>query len=130
MQISELATGLAYVGIPTSDLDETILFYAEIGFEIAQLTKDPATEGRVCFLKQGALVVMAYEAADASLKAGCTNHIAIQVKDIEEAYSTVEKHALNNTEDVIHSLPYPGNGMRRFTIEGPSKEKVAFVQML
>lgn len=43
MKISDYATGLQHLGIPTKDMAETLLFYSELGFEIAHATKNEAT---------------------------------------------------------------------------------------
>lgn len=61
---------------------------------------------------------------------GAVDHIAINVKDIEEAFRFVNEAGLNNTNDTIHSLPFFENGVKFFTIEGANKEKVEFNQFL
>ena len=61
---------------------------------------------------------------------GAVDHIAINVKDIEEAFRFVNEAGLNNTNDIIHSLPFFENGVKFFTIEGANKEKVEFNQFL
>ena len=130
MTLKELSTGLAHVGIPTNDLDETILFYNELGFEIVHLNTNPENGARVAFLKLGDLMLETYEGEDPTGLRGAVEHIAIAVEDIEAAYETVCNHALNNTDDFIHFLPYWESGVRFFTIQGPNKEKVEFCQRL
>ena len=58
------------------------------------------------------------------------DHVAINVKDIEEVYRYIEAEKMNTTKDTIHFLPFWDNGVRFFTIEGPNKEKVEFSQYL
>ena len=58
------------------------------------------------------------------------DHVAINVKDIEEVYRYIEAEKMNTAKDTIHFLPFWDNGVRFFTIEGPNKEKVEFSQYL
>lgn len=130
MKMEECATGLAHIGIPTDDITETVLFYTELGFEVAHTTTDPETGGQVVFLKLGNLMIETYERDNPAKCWGAIEHIAIDVKDVEAAYDLIGKRALNTLNDEIHFLPYWENGVRYFTIEGPNKEKVEFCQRL
>ena len=127
MKIKELYTGLTSLRIPTRDLDDTILFYNELGFQITLLTTDPGTESRVAFLRFQDLMIEGYETEEIP---ACPARLTLWVSDIEETYDTICNRVLNNLDDVVHSLPYWENGIRFFTIEGPSGEKVAFCQQL
>ena len=84
----------------------------------------------VVVLKLGTLVVEAYENHAAVLRAGAIDHVALDVKDIEEIYQYINQAGLNTTQDSIHFLPFWENGVKFFTIEGPNKEKVEFSQYL
>ena len=64
------------------------------------------------------------------LESGAIDHVAIDVKNIEEIYDYINENGLNTTSDTIHFLPFWENGVRFFTIEGPNKEKVEFSQFL
>ncbi len=130
MKIEDLTVGLGHIGIPTNDLDTTILFFTELGFEIAHLTTNPTNNARVAFLQLKDMMIEVYEGEGAALCHGAVDHIAIEVTDVDQAYDTICKHGLNNTEDTIHFLPYWESGVRFFTIEGPNKEKVEFCQRL
>ena len=77
MKISDYATGLQHLGIPTKDMAETLLFYSELGFEIAHATKNEATGQAVNFLKLGNLVIEAYESDDAAMCCGGIEHAAV-----------------------------------------------------
>ncbi|MDO4273496.1 MAG: VOC family protein [Eubacteriales bacterium] len=128
MKISDYATGIQHLGIPTKDMEETLLFYTELGFDIALATEN---EGKkVNFLKLGNLVIEAYESDDAAMCYGGIEHVAIDVTDIEKVYEVVCSRGLNTLEDEIHYLPFWTNGVKFFTIEGPNKEKVEFSQYL
>lgn len=130
MDLSTYATGIQHIGIPTNDIETTISFYKKLGFEIAFETVNKEADERVAFLKLGTLVVETYENKASKLEAGAIDHVAIDVKDIEEIYSYINENGLNSTSDTIHFLPFWENGVRFFTIEGPNKEKVEFSQFL
>ena len=85
---------------------------------------------KVAFLKLETLVIETYENKAAEMESGAIDHVAINVKDIEEVYRYIEAEKMNTTKDTIHFLPFWDNGVRFFTIEGPNKEKVEFSQYL
>ena len=125
MKIQDNITGLHYISIPTADLDETILFYTEIGFDITLMTEHPVTGRQIVFMKQQDLLLKAYE--DETVTAENTAiQFAIRVLDIEDAYDFICKRGLSVMEDAVQSLPYFENGLRYFTVEGPNKERVEF----
>ena len=61
---------------------------------------------------------------------GAIDHVALDVRDIEEIFRYINESGLNSTQDTIHFLPFWENGVKFFTIEGPNKEKVEFSQYL
>ena len=122
------ATGIQHIGIPTKDMDATKAFFAKLGFEPAFETVNDGA--KVAFLKLENLVIETYESDEATMKAGAIDHVAIDVKDIEEVYQYIEEKQMNTTKDEIHFLPFWENGVRFFTIEGPNKEKIEFSQYL
>ena len=81
-------------------------------------------------MKLKTLVIETYENKQAKLTNGAIDHVAIDVKDIEEVYQYIEEKQMNTTKDEIHFLPFWENGVRFFTIEGPNKEKIEFSQYL
>ena len=130
MNLKTYTTGIQHIGIPTNDIEKTIEFYQKLGFEIALRTVNEEANEKVAFLKQETLVIETYEVTDPAKAPGAVDHIAINVKDIEEAFRFVNEAGLNNTNDIIHSLPFFENGVKFFTIEGANKEKVEFNQFL
>ena len=122
MDLKTYTTGIQHIGIPTNDIEKTIAFYQKLGFEIAlQTVNEEADE---------TLVIETYENKAAKMESGAIDHVAINVKDIEEVYRYIEAEKMNTTKDTIHFLPFWDNGVRFFTIEGPNKEKVEFSQYL
>nr|WP_296170011.1 VOC family protein [uncultured Ruminococcus sp.] len=121
-------TGIQHIGIPTNDFDKTVDFYSTLGFEVAFQTVNGTS--KVAFLRLNDLVIETSENNNINTEAGAINHLAIDVNDIEEAYKFICDNNLNNTNDTIHFLPFWDNGVKFFTIQGPSGEKVEFSQML
>ena len=130
MDLTTYSTGIQHIGIPTNDIETTIAFYHKLGFETAFETVNEEANERVAFLKLGPLVIETYENKSAKLESGAIDHVAIDVKNIEEIYDYINENGLNTTSDTIHFLPFWENGVRFFTIEGPNKEKVEFSQFL
>ena len=130
MNLQTYTTGIQHIGIPTNDIEKTIEFYKKLGFETALQTINEEAGEKVAFLKLKNLVIETYENKQAKLANGAIDHVAINVKDIEEVYHYIEENQMNTTNDEIHFLPFWENGVRFFTIEGPNKEKVEFSQYL
>lgn len=130
MDIRKNFTGIQHIGIPTNDIAKTISFYESIGFEAAMKTFNKEANEAVAFLKLGDLVIETYENHSAEMCSGAINHIAINVKSIDDAYNFICQNGLNSTNDEIHYLPFWDNGVKFFTIEGPNKEKIEFSQYI
>ena len=130
MNLKTYATGIQHVGIPTNDIEKTIAFYEKLGFDTVLRTVNEEAGEKVAFLKLETLVIETYENKVAKQKSGAIDHIAINVKDVEEVYRYMNEMQLNTTEDTIHFLPFWENGVQFFTIEGPNKEKIEFSQYL
>lgn len=130
MDLKTYTTGIQHIGIPTNDIQKTMEFYCNLGFEIALQTVNEEANEKVAFLKLETLVIETYENKAAKMESGAIDHVAINVKDIEEVYQYVEEKQMNTTKDEIHFLPFWENGVKFFTIEGPNKEKIEFSQYL
>ena len=130
MDLKNYSTGIQHIGIPTNDIEKTIAFYKELGFETALQTINKEADEKVAFLKLKTLVIETYENKAAKFESGAIDHVAIDVNDIEEVYQYIRKKKLNTTNDTIHFLPFWKNGVRFFTIEGPNMEKIEFSQYL
>ena len=128
--LKNYSTGVQHIGIPTNDIDKTVEFYHKLGFETAFETVNEEANEKVVFLKLGTLVVETYENHAAKMEHGAIDHVALDVRDIEEIFRYINEAGLNSTQDTIHFLPFWENGVKFFTIEGPNKEKVEFSQYL
>lgn len=128
--MKEYITGLQHVGIPTNNIDETTVFYKELGFEVAFQTVNEQTDEKVVFLRLGNVTIETYENKQAVLKAGAVDHVALNVTDIEAVYKAVEERGYCILDNGVSFLPFWEKGVRFFTILGPNKEKVEFSQYL
>ena len=130
MDLKNYSTGIQHIGIPTNDIEKTIAFYKELGFETALQTINKEADEKVAFLKLKTLVIETYENKAAKFESGAIDHVAVNVNNIEEVYQYISEKKLNTTNDTIHFLPFWKNGVRFFMIEGPNMEKIEFSQYL
>lgn len=126
--LKEFINGIQHIGIPTRKMDETIVFYQQLGFEIAFKTVNEGN--RVIFLKLNNLIIETYEVNEPKEEYGAIEHIALDVINIKSVYEEINELGLNTLNDIIHYLPFWHNGVRFFTIVGPNKEKIEFSQKL
>ena len=128
MDLTKYSTGLQHLGIPTNDMEATIAFYKQLGFEISYEVMNG--EERVVFFKLGDFIVEAYQNMQAKMHGGAIDHIALNVLDIDETFAYINEIGLNNMNDEIHFLPFYTNGIKYFNIQGPNNETVEFSQYL
>ncbi len=121
---------IQHVGLLVSDIDKTIEFYTALGFEPALLTENKAANERVAFLQLGNLIIEAYGNKVTEKKSGAIDHIALDVKNIDELYEEICKEGHRIVEDKVMSLPFWENGVKFFTILGPDNEKIEFCEKL
>jgi catechol 2,3-dioxygenase-like lactoylglutathione lyase family enzyme len=123
-----LITGILHIGIPTNDIDKTILFYQKLGFEVKFSTVN--NNEKVAFLKLGDVVIETYENKQAVMKEGAINHIALNVTDVMQLYKMAKESNYKLLNDEVEFLPFWENGVKFFTILGPNNEQIEFSQYL
>lgn len=121
--------GIQHVGIPTNNLENTITFYENLGFQVILRTIVPEKKQHVAFLQLGNLVLETYE-DPVALCDGAINHIALNCTDIEKACEEVQKRQLTILSNGIEALDFWERGVRFFIIQGPNKERIEFCQRL
>lgn len=126
MDIKDYCTGIQHIGIPTNDIEQTISFYRQLGFEIALQTQNG--EEAVAFLQMQNLVIETYENQSAAMQSGAIDHIAIDVKNIDSLFETVKEKGFHLLDEQVNSLPFWENGVKFFTLLGPNKEKIEFCE--
>lgn len=75
-------------------------------------------------------MIETYEEENISKIDGAINHIAIDCRKIQEAYSIAKTKGYVLVTDGIKSLDFWENGIQYFIIEGPNKERLEFCQKL
>lgn len=128
MDIRTKITGIQHVGIPTDDIQKSILFYKRLGFGIVCQTINEQDGTSVVFLQLGNLIMEVYENKQASMKSGAIDHIALNVTDIGAVFSKIKELGYEMLDDNIRFLPFWEYGVRFFTIIGPNKEKIEFCE--
>lgn len=127
MEIKDFCTGIQHVGIPTNDIEATIAFYKKLGFTLEYRVMNGKED--VAFLLMKGLMIETYQNFNATMEWGAIDHIAIDVKHIEQLYETVKAAGLEIFEGIC-DLPFWENGIKYFIIEGPNKEKIEFCEKL
>ena len=129
MKIKDFTTGVQHIGIPTNDINKTIEFYHALGFETALRTVNSTEE--VAFLQLHNLIIENYQNHQAKMEYGAIDHIAIDVKNIDDLFLVVkEAGTFKMLDQQVNGLPFWENGVKFFTIEGPNKEKIEFCEKL
>lgn len=129
MNIKEFTTGVQHIGIPTNDIEKTIEFYHQLGFKTALRTINGTEE--VAFLQLHNLMIETYQNHEAKMEYGAIDHIAIDVKHIDELFEVMKAlGTFTMLDHQVNGLPFWENGVKFFTIEGPNKEKIEFCEKL
>lgn len=130
MKIGDQIKGLAHVGIPTNDIEKTVEFYRALGFKVVMRTYNEEAGEKVAFLNIGDYCIETFENGSAALEDGAYQHVALDVKDVEQIYSSVKEAGYVLLTDGIMFLPFWERGVRFFMIQGPNRERIEFCQKL
>lgn len=128
MDIKDFCTGIQHIGIPTNDIEETIQFYERLGFHVALATKN--NDVTVAFLQLHNLVIETYENKLATMQSGAIDHIALNVRSIDELFELMKQKDFHLLDHGVKSLPFWEKGVKFFTILGPNKEKIEFCERI
>lgn len=128
MDVKDFCTGIQHIGIPTNDIEETIRFYEQLGFQVAFLTRNG--DETVAFLRLHNLIIETYENKSAVMQAGAIDHLSLDVKDIDSLFELMNQKGFSLLDEHVNKLPFWESGVRFFTILGPNKEKIEFCEKL
>ena len=92
MDIKAKVSGIQHVGIPTNDIQKSMLFYKDLGFEVIWQTVNEQNGESVAFLRLGNLTMEVYENKQAVMKPGAIDHIALDVTDIDSIFSIMKRN--------------------------------------
>jgi lactoylglutathione lyase len=135
-QANKIFIGLSHIGIMTDDIEKSNRFYIEnLGFSLdfETVMKKPNEQWvKVSMLKLGNLTLEMIELSDKSKSgkgtAGCLNHIAIRVANLDEAI--IELKAKGNTFETEQPITIEAiySGIRFIYIIGPNGERVELIE--
>ena len=122
--------GVAHIGLPTNDLKKTIEFYKSLGFEVILETYNEKAKEKVAFLQIQNYCIESFENGQSVMEDGAYQHVALDVRDIEEMYKKICENGYEVITDGIEQLPFWDNGVKFFMIKGPNEERIEFCQKL
>jgi catechol 2,3-dioxygenase-like lactoylglutathione lyase family enzyme len=131
--------GVQHLGLPVTDLERSRAFYLNLGFTETMRTDLPGQDEtiRVAMLQKDDLTIELYQLAGeerqeiATRQDGHIDHIAMNVLDIEKAYTEITAAGFEILEEnAPEFLPFWTHGVKFFTIRGPDGEKIEFNQIL
>lgn len=128
MEIKDFCTGLQHIGLPTNDIEATIAFYQSLGFEVAYRTDNRGEA--VAFLQLRNLIIETYQNHEAEMKSGAIDHVAIDVKEIDDLFRVIAAGNYRLVHPEVQYLPFWEHGVKFFTIVGPNEEKIEFCERL
>lgn len=124
---------MGHLGIPVSDLEASVTFYEQLGFDVA--FRSIVNGNRVAVMKQNSVAFELYQthfeagASQLLRKTGSIDHFAISVSDIDQAYADITAKHIPVIEGIC-ALPTWGHGIKYFLIQGPDAERIEFAQDL
>jgi len=124
--VKEIIKGQAHLGLPVHDVEKTVNFYRQLGFEVDWQGRPDQS----IFLKNGDCVLEIYAEDTVADCNGAWDHVALSTPDIEAVYEYTKSLGYEALEGHICQLPFYANGVKYFTIMGPNHEKVEFSQKL
>jgi len=128
--------GPAHIGIHTRNMERSKAFYIEnLGFKLeneARLEKPGNQWLNLSFLRLGSMLIELIEPSDKAKagqgQGGSINHIAIEVKGIEEIVKTFKKKGIELETEQPNTIPGLFNGIKTAFFKGPSGERIELVE--
>jgi catechol 2,3-dioxygenase-like lactoylglutathione lyase family enzyme len=129
---------IQHVGIPVTDIKASELFYSNLGFKnVMQANFIHEQETGTCIMmQQGEIIIELYQMPPAELpgiaarKDGHVDHVAFDVKNIDETFFILKTSGYHIIEETPVYLKFWGKGCRYFNILGPDNERLEFNQVL
>lgn len=134
MAFNEAFTGyfddIAHIGIPTEDLDASVLFWQSLGFKkIGEFDSDLQGH-KVAFMNLKHLTIETWTGDKTTNKAGAINHISLDTSDARTAFKAAQSQGFKMLNDEVQELDFWQKGIRFFNIEGPNGEIVEFCEIV
>ncbi len=129
---------IQHIGIPVTNLEVSITFYQQLGFESVMESGFDYNggKGKVAMMQSGDIIIEIYQMPEAELleiKArgnGHVDHVAFDVDDIDEVFKQLIETGFTVLEPAPVFLPFWKNGCKYLNILGPDGERLEFNQIL
>lgn len=132
--------GLQHIGIPVTNLSNSIDFYSKLGFRkiLASTVNVPEENDKiqVAMMEQKGVILELYQVTEKAMeelrnrKDGHVDHIAFDVNDVDKAFLEIKGSKIKMIESEPVLLNFWKNGCKYFAIRGPDGEKLEFNQIL
>lgn len=131
--------GWSYLGIPVTDIDHSLAFYRQFGFEVemtADLQLKNGSKLKALMIALNGFAIKLYQLppsdgdTPAARKDGFIDHVALNVKNVDQAFEELTAAGVATLEEAPIVLPFWENGVKFFNIRGPDGEKIEFGQIL
>jgi catechol 2,3-dioxygenase-like lactoylglutathione lyase family enzyme len=131
-------TGPQHLGIPVTNLEKSRTFYERLGFR--QVMSADLPQGnesvKVAMMDFKGFIIELYQLTGEDLaeirsrKDGHIDHIALDVRDIGEAFRELKAAGLTVVEKEPVYLPFWEKGIKYFNVLGPDGERIEFSERL
>lgn len=132
--------GLQHLGLPVSNLKNSVNFYASLGFKriMTSCIKVPEENDaiQVAMMEQNGVIIELYQVTRKQKedlkdrKDGPVDHIAFDVKDVEKAFLELKYAGFAMIEEKPVFLNFWEKGCKYFAIRGPDGEKLEFNEIM
>jgi catechol 2,3-dioxygenase-like lactoylglutathione lyase family enzyme len=131
-------TAIQHIGIPVTNITTSQAFYERLGFANVMQAGfgEEGARGTCVMMKRDSMIVELYQLPEPDLseirtrKNGHIDHVAFDVPDIDEAFTTIKQAGFNIIEPEPVFLQFWTKGCKYFNITGPDGERLEFNQVL
>lgn len=128
MSLTAYVDDVQHIGIPTTDLAQSIAFWNSLGFTKVGQFKNG--EGQVAFMRLNHLTIETWTLAETPMRPGAINHISLNTTDADKTFTEVKAAGFKLIDQHVQSLPFWEHGIKYFNIEGPNGEIVEFCEIV
>ncbi|MCM4150875.1 VOC family protein [Arenibacter sp. N53] len=132
--------GLQHLGLPVSNLKDSLEFYKSLGFKRVMDSHVDVPEENdtilVAMMEQKGVIIELYQVTKNDLlelksrKDGHVDHIAFDVDDVEKAFRELKEAGFTMVEEKPVFLNFWDKGCKYFAIRGLDGEKLEFNQIM
>jgi len=124
------STEIKCINIPTANLQKTMKFYIDLGFETIFRTFNKDANEQVAFLRFKDIVIESNETLNVIGKLGSIKHISINISNINNAFRKCKCRGYDFLDEEVQYLSFGENEVSFFILIGPSKETIEIYQKL